>query len=194
MFSGSISHHHYKNNAPQTRCFFFVVRGEITASSRVRHEMPWSCNHLVRHRASDEHEGFAFTQNRRAIHLPPPLQKQRTSNEVLFFVVRGEITASSRVRHEMPWSRNHLVRHRASDEHEDFAFTQNRRAIHLPPPLQKQRTSPGVAFFCGTGGDHGFQPCKAWFVSYFRLIDGDCSVRGIMPEKVAVLRILPGIC
>ena len=128
----SISHHHYKNNAPQTRCFFFVVRGEITASSRVRHEMPWS--------------------------------------------------------------RNHLVRHRASDEHEDFAFTQNRRAIHLPPPLQKQRTSPGVAFFCGTGGDHGFQPCKAWFVSYFRLIDGDCSVRGIMPEKVAVLRILPGIC
>ena len=66
--------------------------------------------------------------------------------------------------------------------------------IHLPPPLQKQRTSTEVLFFCGTGGDHGFQPCKAWFVSYFRLIDGDCSVRGIMPEKVAVLRILPGIC
>ena len=44
VFTGSISHHHFKNNAPQTRCFFFAMGGGDHGGSRVRHEMPWSRN------------------------------------------------------------------------------------------------------------------------------------------------------
>ena len=67
------------------------------------------------------------------VHLPPPFQKQCTSNGVLFFCNGGRRSRLKGVVARSDTESNHLVRQRGA-MCVRILRKQNRKAIHLPPP------------------------------------------------------------